>query len=79
MKVPVLVSDIEVFREITCNRMPVFNPHSAEELSKKMVEVLKTPPSIESREELSKFYLERYSLKRQIDQLTEVLLEFSEK
>ena len=59
--------------------MPVFNPHSPEELSKKMVEVLNNPPSIETREELAKFYLEKYSLKRQIDQLTEVLLEFSEK
>lgn len=74
-----MVSDIEVFKEITCNRMPVFNPHSPEELSKKMVEVLNNPPSIETREELAKFYLEKYSLKRQIDQLTEVLLEFSEK
>lgn len=79
LKVPVLVSDIEVFKEITCNRMPVFNPHSPEELSKKMVEVLNNPPSIETREELAKFYLEKYSLKRQIDQLTEVLLECSEK
>lgn len=74
LKVPVLVSDIEVFREVTCDRIPMFNPHSPEELARKMVEVLKNPPSTEAREELARFYLEKYSLKRQIDQLTEVLL-----
>ena len=74
LKVPVLVSDIEVFREVTCNRIPLFNPHSPEKLAKKMVEVLNNPPSMEAREELAKFYLEKYSLKRQIDQLTEMLL-----
>lgn len=75
LKVPVLVSDIEVFREVTCNRIPMFNPHSPEELAKKMVEILENPISEEAREELSRFYLDKYSLKRQIDQLTEVLLQ----
>ena len=75
LKAPVLVSDIDIFREVTCNRLPLFNPHSPDELATKMVEILKNPPSIEAREELSKFYLERYSLKRQIERMTEVLLQ----
>ena len=75
LKVPVLVSDIEIFREITCSRLPSFNPHSPEELARKMVEILDNPPSIEVREEFSRFYLDKYSLKRQIDQMTKVLLQ----
>lgn len=77
LKVPVLVSDIEVIREVTCNRLPFFNPHSPEELAKKMFDILNNPPGIEAREELARFYLEKYSLKRQIDLLTEVLLQGS--
>jgi len=75
LKAPVLVSDIDIFQEVTCNKVPLFNPHSSGDLAMKMVEILKNPPSIEAREELSKFYLERYSLKRQIERMTEVLLQ----
>lgn len=75
LKVPVLVSDIEVLREVTCNRLPLFNPHSPEELARKMVDILNNPPSMEAREESAKFYLEKYSLQNQINLLTEVLLQ----
>lgn len=74
LKVPVLVSDIEVLREVTCNRLPLFNPYSPEELAKKMVDILNNPPSMEAREESARFYLEKYSLQNQIERLTGVIL-----
>lgn len=54
--------------------MPTFDPYSPEDLAEKMLMILKNPPSRESREELSRFYQEKYSLKRQIDSLTELFL-----
>jgi len=75
LEAPVLISDIDVLREVSCDRLPTFNPHSPEELASKMLEMIANPPSAKARKELSKFYLEKYSLKRQIDQLSEVLLQ----
>lgn len=75
MGAPVLVSVIDVLKEVTCGKMPTFDPYSPEDLAEKMLIILKNPPSRESREKLSSFYLEKYSLKRQIDQLTEIFLQ----
>ena len=75
MGAPVLVSVIDVLKEVTCGKMPTFDPYSPEDLAEKMLIILKNPPSRESREKLSSFYLEKYSLKRQIDQLTELFLQ----
>ncbi len=74
MGAPVLVSDINVLKEVTCGKVPTFDPYSPEDLAEKMLMILKNPPSRESREELSRFYQEKYSLKRQIDSLTELFL-----
>ena len=75
LKVPVLISNIEALREVTCNRLPLFDPYSPEDLAEKMLKILNNPPSKEAREKLADFYQEKYSLKRQIDKLTEVLLQ----
>jgi glycosyltransferase involved in cell wall biosynthesis len=74
LETPVLISDIDVLKEVSCNKLPTFNPHSPEELAVKMRELIENPPSIENRKQLSKFYMERYSLKRQINNLTDVML-----
>lgn len=74
LKTPVLISDIDVLKETTCGKMPTFDPYSVEDLANKMLSILECPPSIEEREALSAFYQERYSLKRQIDGLTSILL-----
>lgn len=73
LKPPVLVSDIEVFREVTCNKLTTFDPHSPEDLAKHIFEMLKNPPSEQEREEIAEFFLERYSLKNQIEQLVSIL------
>ena len=75
MKVPVIVSEIDVLKEVTCGKVPTFDPYSPKELAEKMLTILKNPPKIEAREELSRFYQEKYSLKRQIDSLTELFLQ----
>ena len=74
-KVPVLVSDIEVFREVTCNRLPLFDPYSPEDLAEKMLKILSDPPSKEARTKLADFFQDKYSLRRQIDRLTEIFLQ----
>lgn len=75
MKVPVMVSDVDVLKEVTCEKVPTFDPYSPEDLAEKMLTILKNPPSRESREELSRFYQEKYSLKRQIDSMTDLFLQ----
>lgn len=73
LKTPVLVSDIEVFREVTCNKLTTFDPHSPEDLAKHILEMLNNPPSEQEREEIAEFFLERYSLKNQIEQLVSIM------
>ena len=46
-----------------------------EDLAKKMLSTLETPPSMEERVALSAFYQEKYSLKKQIDVLTTIILD----
>ena len=74
LKTPVLISDIDVLKEVTCGKIPTFDPYSVEDLANKMLSILECPPSMGEREALSAFYQERYSLKRQIDGLTSILL-----
>lgn len=73
LKVPVLVSNIEVLKEVTCNKIPTFDPHSPEELANKILAILQNPPSEQERTELSDFYLEKYSLSYQIKRLEEIM------
>ena len=74
LKAPVLVSNIDVLKEVTCGKLPMFDPHDPEELAEKMLEIIKNPPSDEDREAVKNFFLDRYSLKNQIDRMTEVIV-----
>ncbi len=74
LKTPVLISNIDVLMEVTCNKLPNFNPRSSNELSKKVLELLKNPPEKEEREKLAMFYLRKYSLKNQIDKMVKVFM-----
>lgn len=74
LKVPVLTSDIDVFREVSCDKLETFDPHSPEDLAAHMERILNNPPDEQTRQELADFFLEKYSLKAQIDGLTNVLL-----
>ena len=74
LKTPVLISDIDVLKEVTCGKIPTFDPYSVEDLANKMLSILKCPLSMEEREALSAFYQERYSLTRQMEGLTSILL-----
>ena len=73
LKTPVLVSDIDVFREVTCGKLSTFDPHSPEDLAQHILDMLSNPPSMEKRTEISEFFLETYSLKRQVHQLVQIL------
>lgn len=73
LKTPVLVSDLEVFKEVTCGKIPTFDPHSPEDLAARITAILDNPPAMEDRTELMEFFLDTYSLKKQIERLEEVL------
>ena len=74
LKVPVLTSNIDVLREVSCGKLETFDPYSPEDLAARMERILNNPPDEQKRQELSDFFLEKYSLKAQIDGLTNVLL-----
>lgn len=73
LKTPVLVSDIEVFKEISCGKIPTFDPSSPEDLAQHIMAILNNPPSEQEREELAEFFLHRYSLENQIRRLEEIM------
>ena len=73
-KAPVIVSNIDVMKEVTCGKIPVFDPYSSEDLAAKMLDILNNPPSDDEREQLKVFFLQKYSLKNQIDRMTEVII-----
>ena len=72
-KAPVLVSDIEVFEEVLCGKIPTFDPNSPEDLAKKMLSIISNPPSEQERSDLSEYFLNRYSLENQIKNLVAVM------
>lgn len=74
LQTPVIISNIDVHLEISCNKLPTFNPHSVSELSNKMNAILKHPPNIQSRDELSAFYLNKYSLQNQIGEMVKLFM-----
>lgn len=74
LKAPVLVSDIEVLKEITCDKVPTFDPHSPTDLAEKMLDILHDPPKMEKLQEVADFFVERYSLKRQMGMMETVLM-----
>ena len=74
-KAPVIISDIDVFKEITCGKISTFNPFSPEELSALVVQTIANPKSFEERNKLSEFFLEKYSLNGQLENFSRVLLE----
>lgn len=73
IKTPVLVSEIDVFKEITCGKIPTFDPYSPEDLAKHILEILNNPPSEQERTNLAEFFLDRYSLKKQIMRFEEII------
>jgi len=73
LKTPVLVSNIDVFKEVTCGKFQTFDPYSPKELAKLIMELLMNPPSEEERKALSDFFMERYSLCNQIKQIEEII------
>ena len=74
LKTPVLISNIAVLKEVTQGKIASFNPHSQEELAEKISRIISNPPSDEERTALSEFYLKEYSLEKQIERFTEVIL-----
>ena len=74
LKTPVLISDIPVLKEVTQGKIESFNPHSPEELAEKITRIISNPPSDEERTALSDFYLKEYSLEKQIERFTEVIM-----
>lgn len=73
LKTPVLISNIEVFKDVSCNKLTTFDPHSPEDLARHILDMLNNPPSEEERTLLSEFFLDRYSLKNQIEQFTQII------
>ena len=73
LKAPVLVSDIDIFKETTCGRIPRFDPHSPDDLAGHIQKVLDNPPGERERTELADYFLDKYSLKNQIAQLEDIL------
>jgi len=72
LETPVLISNIDVHLEVSCNKLPTFNPHSTIELADKMCDILNNPPDKEAKEKLALFYLNKYSLNNQIEKMIEV-------
>ena len=73
LKTPALVSNIEVFKEISCGKIPTFDPYSPEDIARQIMVILNNPPSEEERQKLSDFYSERYSLMNQIRRFEEII------
>jgi glycosyltransferase involved in cell wall biosynthesis len=73
LKTPVLVSDIEVFRDVIFGKIQTFDPNSPEDLAKKIHSMIINPPSEQERAGLSEFFLNRYSLENQIKNLTAIM------
>ena len=69
LKTPTIVSDIPVFKEVTCGMIPMFNPYSSDNLAIHMKDMLTNPPSEKARTGLAAFFLDRYSLETQISHL----------
>lgn len=74
LECPVLISNIDVHLEVSCNKLPTFNPFSAKELADKMCGILNNPPAKETREKLADFYLNKYSLRNQIEKMIEAFM-----
>lgn len=73
MKTPILVSDIEAFRDVLCGKVATFDPCSPEDLAKKILMIISNPPSEQEKNELAEFFLDRYSVKNQILQFEAIM------
>lgn len=74
LKTPVLVSDIPTLREVTQGKLETFDPHLPEELAEKMLKMIANPPSEKEKDDIAMFFLKEYSLEKQIEQFTKVIL-----
>ena len=70
---PVIISDIEVLREVTCNKFPFYPPQNHEALADLILQELKTPLSATERQQLAGFFRERYSAGRQIAEFEKLI------
>ena len=73
MKTPILMSDIEAFRDVLCGKVATFDPCSPEDLAKKILMIISNPPSEQEKNELAEFFLDRYSVKNQILQFEAIM------
>lgn len=74
LKTPVLVSNINTLMEVTQGKLESFDPHDPEELAEKILNKITNPPTDEEKDAISTFFLEEYSLEKQIEQFTKVIL-----
>ena len=65
-KIPVLISNIETLKEVTDEKVGMFNPLSAEDMAKSILDILLNPLAPRDLDELAKYYQEKYSRKNQI-------------
>ena len=72
-QVPVLVSDIGTFRDVTRGKFQMFNPDSADELAEMILATLESPPSKEELAAIAAFFKQEYSLERQMRQIVSLL------
>ena len=74
LKIPVLVSDIPVLKEVTCGKIPTFDPHSAKDLAEKIESMIKHPQSSINNTEQSSFFIDEYSVKKQVERISDVIV-----
>ena len=61
-KCPVICSTCESLPETTLNKLEYYSPpYNAQELSRKITEVLSSPPTLSSRTKISNLFKEKYS------------------
>lgn len=74
LKTPVLISNINTLLEVTQGKLKSFDPHHTEQLAAMMLQMLNNPPTAEELSAIADFYLKEYSLEKQIERLTSLIL-----
>lgn len=71
---PVLISNIDVLKEVTCCKFPSFDPSNPLKLADLILNTIQTPPTEEERIQISLFFQKKYSLEQQINEFSKLLL-----